>query len=87
MFRFEQPRCPQCGEPPAGTLKAVPGLAELVEAGDGLFVSGGHTLINCDSQRTAARPQQVYLECPASHRRWPGLQVDALPILPEGPFP
>lgn len=70
MFRFECPHCPQCGEPPAGTIETVSGLAELVEAGDGLLEYGGYTRIDWDSQRSMTRRGQVLLECPAGHRWW-----------------
>jgi len=69
MLQFNQSACPTCGEPPAGTLETLSGLAELVQTDEG-FEYGGTIRIHWHSQRTVQQDRRMLLECSAGHHWW-----------------
>ena len=69
-FCLETAVCPECGEPPEGTVELLTGLAELMDLGNGRFDYGGYTQVDWNGQRTLRRRGKVRLQCPNLHRWW-----------------
>ena len=66
---FDPPTCPECGEPPRGTLETVQACAEFEKDDDdatpeGGYEFSGHTEVFWDSQVTVERNGKVVLVCP-----------------------
>jgi hypothetical protein len=70
-MRFKPWKCPECGQPAAGALETVPGLALLVFDDGGQAQYEGETKIDWNGQATCRDESgKAALECPAGHR-WP----------------
>jgi hypothetical protein len=83
-LRFSRATCPKCRLPPVGTVEALSGLAELVQAGEGLFDYGGYTRINWDGQRTISRNGEVLMECAEGHLWWSRrTEIESTPPIPQ----
>jgi hypothetical protein len=75
-MRFTPWNCPECGEPAAGTVETVPGLALLVFDDDGQAEYEGETKIDWNGQQTRRDESgKVTLECRHGHR-WSAANAD-----------
>ncbi len=81
---WEQDKCPECGEPPVGTVDTVPTLALLEPEEGGGFTYVGQTDVDWEEQRTQRDEDgRDTLQCENRHvwysRRLLAPRVDTLP--------
>jgi len=75
-MRFSPWKCPTCGQPAAGTLETVPGLALLAFDDSGQAGYEGETKLDWNGQVTCRNESgKAILECPAGHQ-WPADRND-----------
>ncbi len=67
-MKLETFKCPDCGEPPKGTVETLNGCAVLSPGENGTFEYSGFTEIWWDEQRTEYDEQErVHLICEKGH--------------------
>jgi hypothetical protein len=67
-MKIKTPKCPECREPPKGTLENVLGIAQLTDIGpDGSCEYSGYTDIIWDTQRTLGEGDKMMLVCREGH--------------------
>jgi len=64
---WENPICPECGEPPAGTVEEILGLALVEPDGKGSYQYAGSTEVWWDDQRTQRFEGKDRLYCENGH--------------------
>ncbi len=67
-MRWDNPKCPQCGEQVCATKEVVYGYALLTDpAADGSQRYEGETEIDWDDQKTVREDGKDVLACPSGH--------------------
>lgn len=78
-FTPETCRCPDCGDPPRGTVDLIPGVALFGGEEDGEYDYSGTTDVCWDGQYTVTLPddppESLRLVCRAGHE-WLGMMVE-----------
>ncbi len=81
-MKIHRPKCPQCGEPPRGTVETVSGCALLNEypEGSGFYDYDGETKIWWDEQKTITSPNgRARMICYSGHEWWSRIDWNAEP--------
>ncbi|MDP2950075.1 MAG: hypothetical protein Q8P22_11110 [Chloroflexota bacterium] len=73
-MRWVHDKCPECGEPPKGTLEVVQGLALLQPAEGGGFEYKGETEMLWASQKTVTCRGRDVLLCENGHE-WQSIRA------------
>jgi hypothetical protein len=83
-MKFDEPKCPECGDPPRGTIERLQGVAELFpEDAENTFEYSGTTDVWWDEQRSVRdRQGRVNLVCHDGHE-WFSKVIDGDEVGPD----